>query len=304
MRSGSSGAQRASSPRSFSSWARRCLLLSLFSLVLLSSLSSSVRATAETSAYLVPASDTGVIQWTIGTPATCGTNQWACVNDLPTNDGDTSYLTANPATPGTLISTFDLTDLSPAGDIVTVDSVTVSSWAKLEGLGSSGFYIGMAIGTYCTWPNTPFPGLSTTYLNNTAATVSLDCAGTPAPFTLAEVQQLRLSVVCTDDGIPPAEQNCRATAAGALIAYTYLVKSVFNDNEWLIIILLSLFALFLILGLRYESGLLIFISGGFATFLAFAAFAITASEMILAGLAVLGPGLLIMGAVIMLRGRS
>jgi len=241
---------------------------------------------------LLPSADEASPGWT----ASGCVSQYDCVNDNPPHDVDASYLTANPTTPGTLLSSFQVENLP--NDVLSVESVTLYMWVRLEAPGSDGSsaYLTLEDGTACVGIVEIPPGTSYT---NTTLILPVDCATNT--WTSDAVNGLRLTVACVDDGNPPAEQNCRTTAAGIVVAYT-TTGGTFTETEWDLRIGFTVFALLLIVGVFGRQPVFVLLAGIVGVFLAFAAFLATGQEWALVLFIALGPLLMLVGAVEIMTG--
>jgi len=268
----------------------------LVGLALVVFLSPSAAALTESrTVMLLPSADDSPQQWT-GSGCAAPT-LYTCLDEDPPHDANLTYLTANPATPGTLTATFQMQDL-PVG-VLSVESVTTFAWALEEASGSSMFSIGHRLSA-CSTFSAPVTDLTISWANVTAPLV-VDCNG--AAWTVSTVNAAMMQIRCQDDGIAAAEQNCRMTSAGFVVAYT-IETGLYTATEYDFRLLLLVWVLFLVIGLAARSSLFLVLAGIAGTFFAFSAFAVTETLWTLVLFILVGPLLFVMAAMIALGGRG
>ena len=241
---------------------------------------------------LLPMADEVPSDWT----ASGCISQYDCVDDNPPHDVEATYLTADPLTPETIKVPFQIQNLP--NDAETVESVVIFLWVRTETSDPDGSsaYLVMEDDTVCA---STTETASTTYTNTTLS-YTVDCGGVD-DWTPDSVNALRFFADCTDDGIPPAESNCRVTSVGIVVAYT-MTGGTFTETEWDLRIGFTVFALLLIVGVFGRQPIFVLLAGIAGVFLAFAAFLATGQEWTLVLFIALGPLLMLVGAVGLMTG--
>lgn len=273
----------------------RLALSMLLAFIIVGAMAPTVRAEIFTrTVLLLPTSDDASAGWT---PTGCVTG-WDCVDEDPPHDADTTYLAANPASPGVVVSSFQVGNLP--NEALNVLSVSAFMWGRVEtATAAIVAYVTLTqVGVDCSSiPLLP----SETYYTNATVSQPDDCSG--VAWTTTSVNLLVLTVECEDDGVPPAEPNCRVTSVGLVVSYTYTGGSL-TENEWDTRLSFTAFALLLLIGVFGKRPIFVFLAGICGTFLAFSAFFITGQEWSLVLFIALGPLLMLVAGFDMLVGRE
>lgn len=243
---------------------------------------------------LLPTADETAPGWT----ASGCVSQFDCLNENPPHDVDSTYITANPPSPGSVISSFQLDNVP--SDVDSIEGVIVFVWFRqavsVPIYGMSPLL--MEDDTACA----PILESPTAAYTNLTAEYTVDCGGINV-WTAETVNALRLFLSCEDDGAPPAESDCWATSAGIVVAYTTTEGSM-TEREWDARLAFTVFALLLLVGVFGKRPVFVFLAGITGTFLAFSALLITGQVWSLVLFITLGPLLMLVAGFDMLMGRE
>lgn len=167
---------------------------------------------------LIPTGDATPNAWGANV-CTLPATEYTCVDDNPPHDGNTTYVSADPGVGASVISFYDMVNINILpGTLVSIDTVTVYAWARVNTTvvgGLNPFYLTLYdTGTNCA----SVASLMTLAYANYSAAFALACSG--GAWTETKVNSLQVELMCRDDGLPPAEPNCAATATGVVVSYT------------------------------------------------------------------------------------